>query len=79
MYAGFCKQQVKKVEKGITHTDMFLLSPDKHDATFRCVVVVYHVVIVAIGRCTVLRLLCMCRPVKMVIYTYRQISLKGYF
>jgi len=34
VYAGFCKQQVKKVEKGITHTDMFLLSPDKHDATF---------------------------------------------
>lgn len=34
VYAGFCKLQAKKgVEKGVTHTDMFLLSPDKHDAT----------------------------------------------
>jgi len=32
LYGGFCKQKLKKdVEKGVTHTDMFLLSPDKHD------------------------------------------------
>jgi len=35
MYGGFCKQKLKKdVEKGVTHVDMFLLSPDKHDETF---------------------------------------------
>jgi len=32
VYAGYCKQKVKKEkEKGVTHTDMFLLSQDKHD------------------------------------------------
>ena len=36
VYGGFCKVKLKKeTEKGLTHTDMFLLSPDKHDQTFR--------------------------------------------
>jgi len=35
LYGGFCKQKLKKdKEKGLTHVDMFLLSPDKHDPTF---------------------------------------------
>eukprot|EP00092_Neocalanus_flemingeri_P094603 GFUD01120303.1.p1 GENE.GFUD01120303.1~~GFUD01120303.1.p1 ORF type:complete len:540 (+),score=191.37 GFUD01120303.1:92-1711(+) len=33
VYGGYCKEKVKKVEKGVTHIDMFLLSPDKHDDT----------------------------------------------
>lgn len=33
VYGGFCKEKVKKVEKGVTHVDMFLLSPDKHDTS----------------------------------------------
>jgi len=34
VYGGYFKQKVKKdVEKGVTHSDMFLLSPDKHDET----------------------------------------------
>ncbi|XP_034254187.1 kelch domain-containing protein 4 isoform X1 [Thrips palmi] len=32
---GYSKERVKKdVEKGTVHTDMFLLSPEKHDQTF---------------------------------------------
>jgi len=34
VYSGFCKEKVKKVEKGVTYLDMFLLSPDKHDPSF---------------------------------------------
>jgi len=33
VYGGYCKEKVKKREIGVTHTDMFLLSPDKHDTT----------------------------------------------
>jgi len=33
VYGGFCKEKVKKLEKGVTHLDMFLLSPDKHDSS----------------------------------------------
>ena len=33
VFAGYCKEKVKKVEKGVTLIDMFLLSPDKHDTT----------------------------------------------
>lgn len=33
IFAGYCKEKVKKVEKGVTLIDMFLLSPDKHDTT----------------------------------------------
>jgi len=34
LYGGYCKQKLKKdVEKGVTHTDMFFLSPMKHDET----------------------------------------------
>jgi len=33
VYGGFCKEKVKRVERGVTHADMYLLSPDKHDPT----------------------------------------------
>jgi len=34
VYGGYSKEKLKKdVEKGVTHADMFLLSPDKHDET----------------------------------------------
>jgi len=33
VYGGYSKEKVKKVEKGVTHIDMFLLSSDKHDAS----------------------------------------------
>ena len=33
VFGGFCKEKVKKVEKGVTLVDMFLLCPDKHDTT----------------------------------------------
>ena len=33
IFAGYCKEKVKKVEKGVTLIDMFLLSPDKHDTS----------------------------------------------
>ncbi|XP_042892995.1 kelch domain-containing protein 4-like [Penaeus japonicus] len=34
IYGGYSKQKLKKdVEKGVTHTDMYLLCPDKHDTT----------------------------------------------
>jgi len=33
VYGGYCKEKVKKVERGVTHMDMFLLSQDKHDTT----------------------------------------------
>ena len=33
VFGGFCKEKVKKVEKGLTLVDMFLLCPDKHDTT----------------------------------------------
>lgn len=34
LYGGYCKQKLKKdEEKGIVHTDMFFLSPMKHDET----------------------------------------------
>jgi len=35
LYGGYCKQKLKKdSEKGVVHTDMFFLSPMKHDETF---------------------------------------------
>lgn len=34
IYGGYSKEKVKKdADKGITHTDMYFLSPDKHDTT----------------------------------------------
>ena len=33
VFAGYCKEKVKKKEVGVTLIDMFLLSPDKHDDT----------------------------------------------
>ena len=33
LFGGYCKEKVKKVEKGVTLVDMFLLSPDKHDSS----------------------------------------------
>jgi len=34
VYGGYCKQKLKKdTEKGVTHTDLFTLTPDKHDET----------------------------------------------
>ena len=33
VFAGYCKEKVKKKEVGVTLIDMFLLSPDKHDET----------------------------------------------
>ncbi|XP_063594904.1 kelch domain-containing protein 4-like [Penaeus indicus] len=34
IYGGYSKQKLKRdVEKGVTHTDMHLLCPDKHDTT----------------------------------------------
>ena len=33
VFGGFCKEKVRKVEKGVTLVDMFLLCPDKHDTT----------------------------------------------
>ena len=33
VFAGYCKEKVKKKEVGMTLIDMFLLSPDKHDTT----------------------------------------------
>jgi len=34
IYGGYSKEKVKKdVDKGITHTDMYILAPDKHDTT----------------------------------------------
>merc|ERR1740129_2684823 len=32
VYGGYCKEKLEK-EKGVTHQDMFVLSPDKHDTT----------------------------------------------
>jgi len=34
LYGGYCKEKLKKgEEKGVVHTDMYLLSPMKHDET----------------------------------------------
>ena len=33
VFAGYCKEKVKKREVGVTLIDMFLLSPDKHDTS----------------------------------------------
>ena len=33
LFGGYCKEKVKRVEKGVTLVDMFLLSPDKHDTS----------------------------------------------
>ena len=33
VFGGFCKEKVRKGERGLTLVDMFLLCPDKHDTT----------------------------------------------